>query len=122
MSACRWASTSSTATPSAASERNVLVWSKSGRWGAWGIVALLLGVFYVLPLAVIALASLAGQWNGALPSHMTLRHYADALQGDSGAQLKVSLLTGLMSSLIALVCGSWAALALRRFAPASRRF
>ncbi len=80
----------------------MLVWSRSGRWGAWGIVALLLAVFYVLPLAVIALASLAGQWNGALPSHLTFRHYADALQGDSGAQLRVSLLTGLMASLLAL--------------------
>ena len=73
------------------------------------------------PWRVIALASLAGQWNGALPSHLTFRHYADALQGDSGAQLRVSLLTGLMASLLALASGSWAALALRRLAPASRR-
>ena len=43
----------------------MLVWSRSGRWSAWGVAALLLGVFYILPLAVIALASLAGQWNGA---------------------------------------------------------
>ncbi|HEY2110984.1 MAG TPA: hypothetical protein VGH25_04570, partial [Dongiaceae bacterium] len=99
----------------------MLVWSRSGRWGAWGIAALLLAVFYILPLGVIALASLAGQWNGALPSHLTFRQYADALQGDSGAQLRVSLLTVLMASLLALGCGSWAALALRRFAPASRR-
>ena len=72
----------------------MLVWSRSGRWGAWGIAALLLAVFYLLPLAVIALASLAGQWNGALPSHLTFRHYADALQADSGAQLRVSALHG----------------------------
>ena len=99
----------------------MLVWSRSGRLGAWGIAALLLAVFYVLPLAVIALASVAGQWNGALPSHLTFRHYADALHGDSGAQLRVSLLTGVMASLLALASGSWAALALRRLAPASRR-
>jgi len=99
----------------------VLVWSRSGRLGAWGIAALLLAVFYVLPLAVIALASVAGQWNGALPSHLTFRHYADALHGDSGTQLRVSLLTGLMASLLALASGSWAALALRRLSPASRR-
>jgi 2-aminoethylphosphonate transport system permease protein len=106
---------------SAASEANVLVWSKSGRWGAWGVAALLLAVFYVLPLGVIALASLADQWNGVLPSHLTFRHYAEALEGDSGTQLRVSLLTGVMASLLALASGSWAALALRRFAPASRR-
>ena len=99
----------------------MLVWSRSGRLGAWGIASLLLAVFYVLPLAVIALASVAGQWNGALPSHLTFRHYADALHGDSGTQLRVSLLTGLMASLLALASGSWAALALRRLSPASRR-
>ncbi|HSY85602.1 MAG TPA: phosphonate ABC transporter permease, partial [Verrucomicrobiae bacterium] len=99
----------------------MLVWSKSGRWGAWGVAALLLAVFYVLPLGVIALASLADQWNGVLPSHLTFRHYAEALEGDSGTQLRVSLLTGVMASLLALASGSWAALALRRFAPASRR-
>src|SRR6516162_1305980 len=121
MSASPSASISFTATPSAVSERNVLVWSRSGRWSAWGIAALLLCVFYVLPLFVIALASVAGQWNGALPSHLTLHHYVDAVAGDSGAQLRVSLLTGLMASLLALASGSWAALALRRFAPASRR-
>src|ERR1700704_5544790 len=110
MSASPSAFISSTATPSAASEAIVLVWSRSGRWGAWGIAALLLAVFYLLPLAVIALASVAGQWNDALPSHLPFRHFADALQGDSGAQLRVSLLTGLTASLLALACGSWAAL------------
>ena len=99
----------------------MLVWSRAGRWGAWGAAALLLGLFYLLPLGVIALGSLAGQWNGMLPSHLTLRHYADALHGDSGAELRVSLLTGLLASLLALANGSWAALALRRMAPLPRR-
>jgi len=100
----------------------VLVWSRTSRWAAWGTAGLLLGLVYALPLGIIALASLAGQWNGMLPSHMTLRHYADALTGDSGDQLKVSLLTGLMASLLALLCGSWAALALRAMGPLPRRF
>ena len=78
----------------------MLVWSRAGRWSAWGAAALLLGLFYLLPLGVIALGSLAGQWNGMLPSHLTLRRYADALQGDSSAELRVSLLTGLMASLL----------------------
>jgi 2-aminoethylphosphonate transport system permease protein len=78
---------------------------------------LLAGVVYVLPLVMIALASVAGQWNNMLPSHLTLRHYAGVVQGESGAELKASLLTGLMASLVALAYGSWAALALRLVRP-----
>jgi len=99
----------------------VLVWSRAGRWSVWAAGLLLMSLFYLLPLAVIGLASLAGQWNAALPSHLTLRHYADAVQGDSGTELRVSLLTGLIASLLALAAGSWAALALRRMAPLPRR-
>jgi 2-aminoethylphosphonate transport system permease protein len=74
----------------------VLVWSRSGRWGAWGIAALLLAVFYLLPLAVIALASLAGQWNGALPSHLTFRRLLDVLFFLPSAVPSVSVGLGLL--------------------------
>lgn len=43
------------------------------------------------------------------------------MHGESGAQLRVSLATGLMASLIALVSGSWAALALRGMRALPRR-
>jgi 2-aminoethylphosphonate transport system permease protein len=39
----------------------MLVWSRTGRLGAWTLLAVLFGVIYVLPLAVIGLASFAGQ-------------------------------------------------------------
>jgi 2-aminoethylphosphonate transport system permease protein len=99
----------------------LLVWSRTGRAGAWFALTVLFSVIYGIPLVMIALASVAGQWNGILPSHLTLRHYVDAVHGESGAQLRVSLLTGLLSSAIALALGSWAALALRGIAPAGRR-
>lgn len=72
-------------------------------------------------MAMIALASVAGQWNGALPSNLTLLHFRDALRGQSATELKISLLTGFLSSLIALACGSWAALAMRSLPPSMRR-
>src|SRR5262249_12668209 len=100
---------------------SVLVWSSRGRAVAWTIAGLLLVIVYGLPLLMIALASFAGQWNGMLPSHMTLQNYADAFHGDSAIQLKVSILTGLMASAVALVSGSWAALALRDIRPAPRK-
>lgn len=99
----------------------MLVWSRAGRIGAWGGFALLAGVVYGLPLAMIALASVAGQWNDALPSQLTLRHLGAALSGESAEALRASVLTGLMASAAALVLGSVAALALRNIAPLPRR-
>lgn len=99
----------------------MLVWSRSGRVGAWTLAALLFAAVYGMPMAIIALASIAGQWNGMLPSHLTMLHYANVVDGDSGPQLWVSVATGLMASVAALVLGSWAALALRALSPLPRR-
>jgi 2-aminoethylphosphonate transport system permease protein len=99
----------------------MLLWSRSGRTLIWTATALLIGVVYVAPLAVILLASFAGEWNGVLPSKPTFEHFANAVSGDSELQLQASIVTGLMASAAALVTGSWAALALRLVQPATRR-
>ena len=102
-------------------EVGVLVWSKRGRVIAWIIAAVLFGVIYGLPIATIALASISGQWNSILPSQLTARHYAQALQGDSAQQLWVSVLMGALASGAALISGTWAALALRSIDAKRRR-
>ena len=99
----------------------MLVWSRGVRWAAWATGGILAGVVYGLPLAMIALASVAGQWNDVLPSHFTLQHYLGAVRGESGGQLRVSVLTGFLAGLVALVYGGWAALALRLVRPRPRR-
>ena len=99
----------------------MLVWSRAGRILAWAAAGVLFAVVYGLPIGVIALASFSGQWNDVLPSHLTLAHYANALRGDSAEQAQVSIITGLAASAAALVCGSWAALALRRLARLPKR-
>ncbi len=99
----------------------MLVWSKFGRAGVWLLFALVFGLVYGLPALVIGLASFAGQWNDVLPSQLTFAHYASAVHGDSGAQLRVSLITGALASAVALVIGTWAALALRPIRRAPRR-
>ena len=91
----------------------MLVWSRSGRALVWGAGALLMLIFYGAPIIVIAMASVAVQWNGVLPSGLTLRHFANAMSGDSAGQLEISLVTGALASLLAIVVGTWAALALR---------
>src|SRR5580693_2479547 len=91
----------------------MLVWSRPGRFLVWLVAALLIGVIFIAPLAVILTASLAQQWNGVLPTGFTFEHYAAAGSGASGDAVFASLITGLVASLLALLSGSWAALALR---------
>ncbi|MBV9289512.1 MAG: ABC transporter permease subunit [Hyphomicrobiales bacterium] len=91
----------------------MLVWSRAGRWAIWGLAALLIGVVFLAPLAVILAASFASQWNGALPSGFTFDHYLAARNGASADAVFASLVTGVVASLLALLSGTWAALALR---------
>jgi 2-aminoethylphosphonate transport system permease protein len=99
----------------------MLVWGSGARAVVWTFVGLLIGVIFIAPLAMIAMASFAGQWNGILPSHPTVSHYVDAFTGESGEKLRVSIYTGLIASALALAFGTWVALALREMSPTSRR-
>ena len=99
----------------------MLVWSNGGRAAVWLAFALIFGVIYFAPVTMIALASVAGQWNDVLPSHLSFANYGVALAGASGEALRVSIITGLTTSFVALVSGTWAALALRNVAPMPRR-
>jgi 2-aminoethylphosphonate transport system permease protein len=92
----------------------VLFSSRLGRLVAWAIFFALFIPVFGLPLFMVGAASVAGQWNGVLPSHLTLRHLGDAVQSNAGAELLTSLVTGLVASLIALTLGTWAALTVRR--------
>ena len=98
----------------------MLVWSRLGRVASFALTALLFALIYGLPIGVIALASVAGQWNSVLPIQLSFAHYANALHGDSFEQLRVSIFTGLIASAVALVSGTWAALALRAIRPLPR--
>lgn len=99
----------------------MLVWSSLGRALTFALTLALFAVLYGLPIGVIALASVAGQWNGVWPSQLTLAHYANAMHGDSFDLLRVSVATGFLASAAALVCGTWAAIALRAFRPLPKR-
>src|ERR1700760_2414582 len=82
-------------------KRAMLVWSRSGRFIVWLLAALLIGVIFIAPLAVILAASLARQWNGGAPTGFTLEHYTAAASGASGDAVFASLVTGLVASLLA---------------------
>ncbi len=88
----------------------------------FGLVVL---VVFVAPLATVLLAGLAGSWTGALPSGLGFDRFGTALTGENLASLSVSLQTAFLAGAVALVLGTWAALAaqdapmwLRRFTDA----
>jgi 2-aminoethylphosphonate transport system permease protein len=91
----------------------MLVWSFTGRVVTWLVAALLIGLIFLAPLVVILLSSLAAQWGGVLPNGLTLEHYGQAVSGASGEAVSASLVTGFVASAVALLCGTWAAVALR---------
>lgn len=74
-----------------------------------GILVLLLGI----PLLVIVLAAFAGRWNGVWPADPTLSHLTEALAADNLASIVVSLQTAFIASVLAVLVGTWAALAAR---------
>ncbi|MCZ4118875.1 ABC transporter permease [Streptomyces sp. H39-S7] len=89
----------------------MLVHSRSGRRAVWAVFLVLFLPLFALPFAVIALASFATHWSGALPSGPTLTHYRDITRGESLDALTTSLVTAFAASVLALAVGGWAALA-----------
>ncbi|MFF9848137.1 ABC transporter permease [Streptomyces litmocidini] len=89
----------------------MLVHSRTGRWTAWFLFAVLFVPLFALPLLVILAASFSTHWSGALPSGPTTAHYAAAVRGESLQALTTSLVTAVTASVVALTVGTWAALA-----------
>ncbi len=99
----------------------MLLSSRLGRLLAWGLFAVLFVPVFGLPLFMVGAASVAGQWNDVLPTHLTLRHLADALRSTARDELTTSLATGVIASVVALVLGTWAALAVRNLRGRTRQ-
>ncbi|MCK7627944.1 ABC transporter permease subunit [Streptomyces sp. RS10V-4] len=99
----------------------MLVHSAAARRVIHAVFFLLFVPLFALPLLVIATASFAGGWSGALPSAPTLAHYRDLARGSAPAALATSLLTALAAGAAALITGTWAALAAERLGRRARR-
>src|ERR1700755_2592029 len=91
----------------------MLLWSRRSRLAVLIAFAVVVMVVFVAPLATVVIAGLAGSWTEALPSDFGLGHFDDALSGEDLASLSVSLQTAFVSGGLALVLGTWAALAAR---------
>lgn len=100
----------------------MLVHSRTGKWATWAVFFLLFVPLFAVPLLVIVAASFTTNWSGAFPSGPTTKHYAAATSGDSLQALTTSLVTALSASLLALLIGSWAALAAASLRKRGKRF
>lgn len=89
----------------------MLVHSRTGKWLTWVVFFLLFLPLFALPLLVILAASFATHWSGAFPSGPTVQNYGGAVRGESLQALTTSLVTAVAAGVLALVLGSWAALA-----------
>ncbi|MDT0435904.1 MULTISPECIES: ABC transporter permease [Streptomyces] len=89
----------------------MLVHSRRARWALWAGFLVLFVPLFALPLLVVLGASLATHWSGVLPSGPTLDHYRAATRGEALGALTTSLVTAVTASLLALIAGTWAALA-----------
>ncbi|EHM50120.1 MAG: 2-aminoethylphosphonate ABC transport system, membrane component PhnV [Yokenella regensburgei] len=100
----------------------MLIWSRKGRIAAGALATALFSVFFLLPLVVILLSSLTKQWNSVLPTGFTLVHFVNAFRGAAWDALFASLVVGFCASLFALLCGVWAALALRQYSAKVQKY
>lgn len=100
---------------------SVLAYTRTARLSARTLALLLFGAVFGLPLAMLALAALAGQWNGILPGPLTLRHLAGLAAGAQGEALWHSVATGLLAATAAVLLGTAGALAARRLGRGAKR-
>ncbi|MEU8900167.1 ABC transporter permease subunit [Nocardia sp. NPDC048505] len=91
----------------------MLVWTRTGKAVVLTVFGLVLTIVFLAPIATVVAAALAGSWTGPLPSDLGFANFGQALSGDDAASLSVSLQTALLSGALALVLGTWAALAAR---------
>lgn len=99
----------------------MLVHSRKGKWATWALFLILFLPLFALPLLVIVLASFSTNWSGAFPSGPTAEHYSAATRGESLQALTTSLVTAVTASVLALIIGSWAALAANALKKRGRR-
>ncbi|MER5972902.1 ABC transporter permease subunit [Streptomyces sp. NPDC002055] len=99
----------------------MLVHSRAGRRAVHTVFFTLFVPLFAIPLLVVVAASCATHWSGAFPSGPTGRHYEAAVQGASVHALTTSLVTAAVASALALLLGTWAALAAAALGPRGRR-
>lgn len=99
----------------------MLLWTRRARYLTLTFFAAVVAIVFVAPIATVIAAALAGAWNGPLPSDLGTENLSAALSDDNLASMVVSLQTAVIAGGLALVVGTWAALAAREAPPWLRK-
>jgi len=91
----------------------VLLWTRRARYLTLAVFAAVVAIVFVAPIATVVAAALAGAWNGPLPSDLGTKNLTAALSDENLASMVVSLQTAIIAGGLALMVGTWAALAAR---------
>lgn len=89
----------------------MLVRNPAARVAVWAVFAVVLLTLVVTPIAVTVITAFSASWTSVLPSALTTDHVADVFTPENAASIGVSVQTALLASALAVVAGTWAALA-----------
>lgn len=90
-----------------------VLWNRRSRTVALAVFGAVVLVVFIAPLGTVLVAGLAGSWTGALPSNLGVNGSAARSAVTTLASLSVSLQTAFVAGAVALLVGTWAALAAR---------
>lgn len=89
----------------------MLVRNPAARVAVWAVFAVVLLTLVVTPIAVTVITAFSASWTSVLPAALTTDHVADVFTPENAASIGVSVQTALLASALAVVAGTWAALA-----------
>lgn len=89
----------------------MLVRNGAARIAVWLVFAVVLLTLVVTPIVVTLLTALSASWTSVLPSALTTEHVREVFTAENAASIGVSVQTAILASALAVIAGTWAALA-----------
>ncbi|GAA4393275.1 ABC transporter permease [Tsukamurella soli] len=91
----------------------MLIRGRSGRIAVWIVFAVLLLALVITPVLVTVITALSAQWTSVLPSALTFSHLSGVFTTENAQSIGVSVQTAIVASVVAVVLGTWGALAVQ---------
>ncbi|ADG78708.1 Binding-protein-dependent transport systems inner membrane component OS=Tsukamurella paurometabola(strain ATCC 8368 / DSM / CCUG 35730 / CIP 100753 / JCM 10117 / KCTC 9821 / NBRC 16120 / NCIMB 702349 / NCTC 13040)OX=521096 GN=Tpau_2096 PE=3 SV=1 [Tsukamurella paurometabola] len=98
----------------------MLIRNGAARIAVWLAFAVVLVALVITPIVVTLVTAFSATWTSVLPSALTFDHVRDAFAPENAASVGVSVQTAIIASTVAVVAGTWAALAVPGLPPRLR--